>query len=786
MAALQHATALTEVDTFIGCCDDIVRKGTQTLSVSAVCHRLDHLEAEWSAVIAQVHLTVAARLQALQHYWDVYNVCACTVPLPQTIWDRWATGITSSFPVADTDDASQVDLETLRAELVVQYWGLYCRLYWGCARAVRPRLAFAAEQAQTALTDRSESAAETSNSDVKSDSAPAFTVELLEQRLAAPLHAFARLAYDMSHLFGDYGVVGVVERQWLNEELLERLGDAAEPAVEALVRRSFKRDLHIPSASLPALLQEYEESEMEERKTKEIVTIGKATLESAWMRAAVTLHQHLANLSSASTRAAAGASGADAATQGAPLYDERAYALLEDLLKELRKAPHSRGCLPALGLLTHRVVEWQPSSSSSSWSSSSSAFPKAVGVGLSGSQLQFYLFLLHQWLARYIASQHRWSVTDMFNAADDSDLWSFVLDRHTFCLMWSLATFGPGTGTGTAALTSQEAQQSFMAAMDAKVDKLRSILYSVAHCLQLYRSSVMTFTNPKKGAARLEAARDAVHGWMTRVGVSTFCRGLLGDLLDTTEEWDDSNTQTPPLQLWTLNVEAELKLIMYDTLHLLDCPDNTTDRLETLVHVALDLCASWKEKLTEAPASQPVSTSISLFSSVVALVVRVIQRIRAKLQRTLDAASSLDSREVELYLKLVEWIKQLISVAGAFTQSAAMNAVWDEYLRLVSLPTPPLVTAANEGVANAGEARSSEVIPGFVSYVSSATTRAFGNAFAASGGIDDITWARRNVFKMQRKEREANEMRGARRNVPSSVDERAIDAAPVAKSARKE
>ncbi|KPA84709.1 hypothetical protein ABB37_01213 [Leptomonas pyrrhocoris] len=771
MSALQHATASTEVATFLACCDDVVRKGTQTLSVSAVCHRLDDVEAEWRDVAAQSQLTVSACTQALQHYHDVYDVCARTVPLPQSAWDRWATGITSSFPVLVASRDSQASLEALREALLMKYWGLFCQLYWGCARVVKPRLAFVVEQAH-AVTNTA-SALQSSSSTADTTAGDTCTVESLERALAPPLHAFAKLADDMSHLFGDYGVVGAVERQWLNEDVLRQLDESAEGAVEALVRRSFKRDLQIPSASLPALLQEYEESEVEERKAKEIVAVGKATLQSTWMRAAVALHQHLLDLSTP----ASPAPEPSESPSDKLLYDERAYELLEELMKELRKAPHGQGSLPALGLLTLRVVEWQPQSASST--------SRHHTVGLSGSQTQFYLFLLHQWFARYIATQHRWSVTDMFNAADDSDLWAFVLNRHSFCLMWALATVESDEDAHRK--TAKDAQEHFRTAMGAKIDKLRSIFYSVAHCLQLYRASVAAFANPEKRTVRLTAARDAVHEWMHRVGVATFCRGLLGDLLDTTEAWEDSNTQTPVLQLWTLSAEAELKLIMYDTMQLLGCPDNTTDRLETLVQVAVDLCASWNEVLTEKATGAASAVSACLFAPAVALAVRAVQRIRVKLQRSVTLAAELSSADAELYHKLVEWVKKLLSVAGAYVQPAELNTVWDEYTCLVSLPTPSsrLTPAASDGDV----VSTTEVVPGFISYQAAAAKRAFGSASPANGGLDDICWGRRNVFKSHRREETEEKAKALQRKPPPTapvVEDCEAEKAPRAKKARTE
>ncbi|KPI90799.1 hypothetical protein ABL78_0032 [Leptomonas seymouri] len=766
MSALQHAAAATEVEAFLACCEDVVRKGTQTLSVRSVAHHLNHLETEWSKVLAQTQISVSARVQALQHYHDVYTVCARTVPLAQGAWDRWATGITSSFPVVDALRSSQVRLETLRTELLTKYWGLFCRLYWGCARVAKPRLALVVAEAQAATATAA--AATHPNGNATTDStAGTYDVAAVERGLAAPLHAFAALAFDMSHLFGDFGVVGAVERQWLCEDVLGELGDAAEGAVESLVRRSFKRDLQIPSASLPALLREYEESEVAERKTKEIVTLGQKTLQSAWMRAATALHQYLVDLSAAS----ATATETSSYVNDKVLCDDRAYELLEELLKELRRVPHSSGSLPALGLLTYRVVEWQPLLAA--------AAPSQRSPGLNGSQTQFYLLLLHQWFARYISTQHRWSVTDLFNATDDSDLWSFVLDRHTFCLMWALSTFERDEDGHPEHM--EDAQKHFMVEMEAKIDKLRSILYSVAHCLQLYRASITTYTNPEKRTVRLATACKLVQEWMSRVGASTFCRGLLGDLLDTAEEWEDGNAQTPALQLWTLCAEGELKLIMYDTMQLLGCPDNTTDRLETVVGVALDLCASWREILTDGAGDEASAVSPSLFAPVVTLVIRAVHRIRTKLERSVAPASALSSADVELYVKLVEWLKKLFAVAGAFVKPEALHPAWDEYVYLVSLPAPSAAVAEGGDGAASGTA----VIPGFMSYAAPTAKRAFGAASSANGGLEDICWLRRNTFKSRCSVGEEGLKRKHSTPAPL-VDESEAKEPPSAKRARTE
>jgi hypothetical protein len=745
MSAFQYAAASTEVARFLSCCDDVVRRGTQTLSVSSVLHRLEHLEAEWRSFVASSsQCSVSACTQALQHYFEVYHVCARTVPLPQAAWDCWATGITTSFTVSDAGDASTDHLETVRKELSMTYWSLYCRLHWGCACASKPRLAFAVEEARAA-TITAVAALVGSKLESAMTASSTCGVEVLERALSVPLHTFAKLAHDMSHLFSDYGVVGTLERQWLNEDILDKLGDSAEVAVEALVRRSFKRDLQVPSASLPSLLQEYEESEVEERKAREIVALGKATLRLSWMQAAAALHQHLMDLSIA---ASAVASSSQTTIPHRVLYDDKAYELLEELLKELRKAPHHRGGLAALGLLTHGIVEWQDRPSLLTSSSSSTA-KFSRGPGLSGSQTQFYLFLLQQWFSHYIASQHRWSVSDVFNAVDDSDLWTFVLDRHSFCLMWALATFDTDSAAGNAAASLKERQQLFAAVMDSKIDRLRCVLYSVVHCLQLYRASVASFTNPEKRTVRLTTARDAVHGWVSQAGATTTCRGLLGDLLDTAEEWEDSDMQTPQLQLWALSAEAELKLIMYDTMQFLGCPNNTTERVETLVQVALGLAESWKEKLTEQSPGEPPVVDTGLFAPVAALVVRVVQRVREELRRSCESTTELRGTDAEVYMKLVGWLKRLIAVVGAYVKTEQLNAVWDEYMFLVTLPAPS-ASAALDPVSPS----TPDVVPALMGYTTFAVSRAFGTQSSTSGGLEDICWERRNTFTMHRKEEE--------------------------------
>lgn len=746
MAALQHATASAEVAAFLGCCDDVARKGTQTLSIHAICHRLDHLEAEWGVLTSLDMLTISARMQALQHYCDVYDACARTVPLPHAVWDRWAVGITSSFSTMDSPAASSPSqLETLRAELIMKYWGLYCQVHWGCACATKPRLAFAVEEA------RKTAAAVATATASAGSTAAVHTVESLEKLLAVPLHAFAQLTMDMSHLFGDYAVVGAVEREWLNEEVGLPLDPAADSAVEALVRRSFKRDLHIPSAALPALLRAYEETEVEERKAKEVLAVGAATLKSPWMRAASSLHEHLMNLSSTPTEAA----NMPSAASRPPLHDEKAYALLEDVVRELRRIPHNRGSLPALALLTHRIVEWGPAPTTSS---AAAAALNPSNSGLSGSQTQFHLLLLHQWFAQYIASQHRWSVTDMFNAADDSDLWSFVLERHSFCLRWALASWRPRSEANSnhSGRSGADAQQSFMRELEEKVDKVRAIFYSVVHSLQLYRASVVSFANPEKREGRLAAACTAAQDWMARVGVPVFCRGLLGDLLDTTEEWEDTNCQPPRLQLWALQAEAELKIIMYDTMHLLGCPDNTTERLETLVQAALDLAAVWGETSSgeeegggESAFADKQESMAALLAPLVALVARVLQRIRAQLYHSVTTTSELSSADAELHQHMVSSVKKLISLAAAHVEPGELHALWDEYLFFVSLPAP-LSTASTADGATASNPRS---FPELLSY-GFAARRALGTPSSSNGGIDDIAWERRSAFQLRRRRQE--------------------------------
>ncbi|KAK7199769.1 hypothetical protein NESM_000023200 [Novymonas esmeraldas] len=728
MAALQRAAASAEIALLLECGADYVARGTQTLSMPAVYATLDAVELLWQQCTTQAQLSHTARVQGMQHFHAVHEAAARCVPLSSARWEKWLAGL-GPHSAAVADGTADVEaglsplLQAVQRDLVTAYWGWFRRLHWGSPSAARAGLSLVLEEADRALDSASGALAACTGAVV--------SVEQLETALAAPLQAFARLSAESAHLFADHPLIGRLERLWLSETVGPALGVSAEAAVEALVRRSFKRDVQLPSAALPELLREYEESEVEERKAKDILAKGHATMKSSWMRAASALQTQTALLAGTADSAAA-STDAGAAPLPSPREVARLEELRDDLLRELKRLPGGRGCLPALGLVVQRLLEDFGATTSRG----------APSGGLSSSQTHFYLYLLHQWFAGYIGSHHRWSTTDMFAAPDDSDLWGFVLDRHAVCLTWALASEEAPAPDG---LESGARRLSAVEAAAVAVEKLRAILYSVVHCLQLYLASVVSFTSAEKREVRQRAVTAASQAWVQEVAVEVFCRALLSDVLDASSapEGDEQQSHVETcIEQRALVVEAELKLVMYDVMQMMQCPRHSTERLETFVQAALDCCDAWCVAATNEPHGARGSRSDAVLPAI-AVVGRCLTRIASRLRSDVAAAAEVADASVSLYRRLVLWLKHAISIVTAV--GGDPGPLWDEWTSVVAIP---LVCSA--GSRPGDEASPATVAPLMLGYAAAAAVQGRSRSAlqaATSGGLDGICWERRAAAK---------------------------------------
>ncbi|CBZ29552.1 conserved hypothetical protein [Leishmania mexicana MHOM/GT/2001/U1103] len=727
MAALQHVNSATEITPLLACGGDYVKNGTQTLSIASVYATLDALESLWQAQTEKQHLSVRGHAQALRHYHAVYEASARCVPLSLTRWEQWLAGLSKQGAQStvgacpdELSSSSSPQVERVQKELVDSYWHLYRRLCWGSSGAAKAGLA--------AVLEHTDSAASELPSVMATDTASLLAEQ--EAALAKPLQAFARLSAESAHLFADYPLIGRVERLWLSETVLAALGEPAEPLVEMLVRRTFKRDLQVPSVALPEVLREYEESEINEHKIKDIVAVGQATLSSSWMRAASALHAHTIHLTGTTRPNDVGGKPEASSPSG----DARRKELEEQLLSVLIKVPRGQGFLPALGLLMQRLMEENAEASAST----------GPWCGLNGSQTQFYLYLLHQWFATYIGSHHRWSVTDMFAASDDADLWMFLLDRHAVCLTWALVTEQPAL-QDPAVCMHADAQLGYLNVLATSVDKLRAVFFSVVHCAQLYHASTSAFTKMEKRESRLKAATAATHSWMKEIGVETFCRALLNDLLDATAQWEEAQGDYDAcVQQRALLVEAELKLILYDTMMMLQCPERSTQRLERIVEAALAMCDAWGTSERESSGCTRHEHQ-DLALPIIGMVGRCLHRISASLRCDVATVSAVSEAQASLYLRAVQWVKRCIVAAAAI--GGDLGSLWDEWTSLVSIP----VFAAEQH--SSGESSHRLYPPAFLGYAVPATGRGRASRQTiVSGGLDDVCWERRTVAKAVRKE----------------------------------
>ncbi|GET91500.1 hypothetical protein, conserved [Leishmania tarentolae] len=736
MTALQHVNTTTEITPLLACGEDYVKHGTQTLSIASVCATLDALEQHWRAQRDKQHLSQSGRAQCLQHYHAVYEASARCVPLPLTRWEQWLAGLTAQcvestvgYGSDERSNSSCLQLQSVQKDLVDSYWRLYRRLCWGSSGAAKAGLAAVLES-----TDSSASA-------LSSVLATGTASRLVEQEaaLAKPLQAFARLAAESAHLFADYPLIGKVERLWLSDTVLAALGEAAEPLVEMLMRRAFKRDLQVPSAALPELLHEYEESEINEQKVKDIVALGRATLGSSWMQAASAVHAHktqLANIAECTVTDGR----LEAVSQS---RDARLKELEEKLLGVLMKVPRGQGFLPALGLVMQRLIEENGEVSAST----------GVWRGLNSSQTHFYLHLLHQWFHTYISSRHRWTVTDMFADADDADLWMFLLDRHSVCLTWALVAEQPSV-MDSAECTHTETQLGYLNGLAISVEKLRAIFYSVVHCAQLYHLSTTAFTKMEKRESRQKTAVAATHVWMKEIAVETFCRALLNELLDATAQWEESESDYDArVQQRAVLIETELKLILYDTMMMLQCPERSTERLERLVEAALAMCDAWTT-FEDDPIGRTRQEHKDLVLPIIGIVGRCLQRIIASLRGGVAEASTASEAQASLYRKAVQWVKKAIAATTAV--GGDCSTLWDEWTTLVSIP----VFSADQHSSE--ESSSQFYSTAFLGYAVPATTRGgAGRQATVSGGLDDVCWERRTVAKAVRKQEDRGRKGGS-------------------------
>lgn len=584
---------------------DLLEIGEVLVSGQKPTLRLSVLEGTVAALVAEMErlniipdLSLSARIRGLEHFFSVHEAAAQLLPLSLTHWESWLRGITYYFSTSSLPNdgnkfhSSESPLETLRQRLTATFWELFSRHWWGSAAAMSSVVTTVLRTTQDSLAGLSN--ADEKDFDGETGSGTTMTVDAVERLIASPLQCISRCCSATTHLFRSYSSIGAVERQWLQEDVLNALGERGELAVESLVRHSFRRDLSVPSASLEQLITDYEEAEVDPEKRKEGVAIGKATLSSPWYSASAALAVHLGRREEGR---------ASEVKNGVVEVDETTIGLLEGLLRLLKKMPGNAVGLSALGLLTQRIVEWRLGKQNQ---------PTTIEP-LNTSQCQFYLHLLNNWFSGYVARRHRWSVMNPFTAEDDADLWAFVLERHTFCLRWSLVSSPTSSSTTKASVppTSSSGDE-----FRRRLDPLRCILFSVVHCTQIFVASLQHHTRPEKQLKRFRKMKELAGQWMEKVCVEGFARAFLSDMYDyfddiavADETSADRETLLPtPSSLMqqhaSLLVEGELKLLLYDSLRLVGSAANPVKRLMDYISDAMDFCEACSEEIHSASTAE--------------------------------------------------------------------------------------------------------------------------------------------------------------------------------------
>lgn len=462
-------------------------------------------------------------LLMLKQYHALHEVAIRYVILAPERWKEWKESIISLLWTERIDDplsfrsrAEAVNSEDAvkkeQQELLTQYNSHYLVHFWGSHAAFKMRLCELMHLGEIQKT--------TIDTDTCWHS-------------LAPL--FSRLCSDSKHLYLDFPLVGKAER-----EILEALLIDDESRMELEIRRSFKRDFSVPCCALEseALLLEYVDFEVDEKKEKELRNIFEATARSS----AQLKFSSFSRVAYRNTRSST-EDNLIFSLRDRPLecddLNEEVSRLADALVQHWRES--AENCYTALGFTMHRIIDLE-------------VFPSVVNPA----RFLFLLHLLQKWWVKYSGQTHRWGSNSPYSTEDDSDVWKFLIERHEALFRWAVRT--------------EESQKvQFKDRFAAKLELLEAVSQSLLHCLCVglanLRHAIMT---PEKLELRSQTAFLSCLRWINDYAVEVVSVALMNDIYRYAEsvvpEGEVSSNEAECLTEndVVLSFEAKLKVVLLD------------------------------------------------------------------------------------------------------------------------------------------------------------------------------------------------------------------------------
>nr|CCC95994.1 unnamed protein product [Trypanosoma congolense IL3000] len=515
MSALRGIRSQLEISKFRACGSELL-SNTACFSVSKWESTFEALEAARcdTAVLPPLSsLSSSTACEALRHYHNVYERGAQLIVLHPKWWEKWREGIVfflDGLP-ASADGAGSGGSDAIRDggsrlrdlcnELLHRHGELFTIAFWGTTPSSSLRLKALLSQlrsGQLATSSVSSKQGDPSVSDeeccttdeVSTDDLGKGSIRL-QKLFFRELYSFQRIAYEAAHLFDFYAAVGRAEREWLADTVLLEM---REEAAEVLIRRSFKRDVSVPSADLVngELLNEY--ALFEVNKSKEQVVIKKAeeTLKGKWCALAcgaftIERCQGVSEHDIDATECV-GDKNDTAVTQ-------RKLAAGNTFPSDIVRCISREGgrCLAAFGAGVREVLHAETLCT--------------TGGGLR--QLEVLLSLFLRWFEYYVRERHKGDIPLFVN----EDLWELVLQRHTELLKLVVTTH-----------FNTDSSEYYGCALEG----VELVALSVIQCLNIYRASTSS-TRAYRGTVDEEPAQSAkqlVMGWIQNTAIGVFLEGI--------------------------------------------------------------------------------------------------------------------------------------------------------------------------------------------------------------------------------------------------------------------
>ncbi|SCU67785.1 uncharacterized protein TEOVI_000858500 [Trypanosoma equiperdum] len=463
-------------------------------------------------------LPTSAVCEAVRHYHNVYMKASELIVLRPLHWRKWQEGLcefmdhtnnngtdggNSSNGSNTTLHTGCCELEVLCGAFLSQQREQFVVAFWGTVDSCSLRLKLLVSRfphedeiisvspvagdgmdGNGADLEEVRIAAEESADDMGEGAI------LLRKRYFRELYSFQRLACESAHLFGFYASVGKAERLWLTDTLLL---ERHEEAAEVLIRRSFKRDFDVPSLELVSgeLLEDYKSFEVNESKQRVLLKRAGDTLKGLWCILAhdkFVKHQSQSKLQQ---------KGVEEEYECGVEEEERSCGTDATALKFPEELVRCISCkavrsVTAFATAVQSIVECNPSS------------PPSANL----ERLEFLLSLLLRWFEAYTGERHRGDIPLFL----DTDLWEFLLQRHTELLKWVMSAYCSG-----------ETDVDYNSAVEA----VQFVCLSVLRCLDVYKAAVVSKRCEESVKDKLKCvAGNTVAEWLKHTAIGAFLRGI--------------------------------------------------------------------------------------------------------------------------------------------------------------------------------------------------------------------------------------------------------------------